>query len=468
MKGKSRSLGAFVYRGIAKRILLATLIISAVLAAGVLFKKREIVSEAVVEVAHNSIQILLVRTRELLKESGGADPYEAFRRSMDSLGDAHLELRMGSFVYTRFYDLEGDFFAESITRGYEAIDAVEKFIAAAPQRFPGKGDSLSKVLRLGGRPHVYLVYPVTGMKGDVVAYAQTVFAVSDAAIGDMRRDLAENILWVITIVLVTSAILYPVIISLTRRLAAFSENLLESHLETVKILGSAIAKRDSDTSAHNFRVTIMAVRIAEVLGVEGERMQRLIKGAFLHDVGKIGITDNILLKPSRLDDEEFEIMKTHVSHGVDIVTRTEWLRKQLEELRSHVDEGVHLLSHSSWLDDASAVVGSHHEKFDGSGYPGGLKGEEIPLVARIFAVADVFDALTCERPYKKPFSFEKSMAILEEGRGSHFDPRVLDAFSTLADSFYREIAGREDEGLMADLAVIAQKYFTAGLESLTY
>ncbi len=468
MERKSRSLKSFVYHGLTKRILLATLVISAVLAAAVVFKERELVSEDVLEIARNRIQILLVRTRELLKESGTADPYEAFRESMGSLGDAHLELRMGSFVHTRFYDLEGAVFAESAAREHEALDAVEEFITTALQRFPGKGKSFHEVVRLGGRPHVYLVYPIVGMKENVVAYAQTVFAVSDEAITGMRRDLMENILWVIAIVFVTSAILYPVVISLTRRLATFSENLLESHLETVKILGSAIAKRDSDTSAHNFRVTIMAVRIAEVLGVKGKEMQRLIKGAFLHDVGKIGITDNILLKPARLDEAEFEIMKTHVNHGVDIVTRNEWLKKQLEEFQSHVDEGVHLLSHSSWLDEATAVVGGHHEKFDGSGYPGGLKGDEIPLVARIFAVADVFDALTCERPYKKPYSFERSMAILEEGRGSHFDPGVLDTFKALADSFYREIAGREDEGLMDDLAVIAQKYFHAGLESLSY
>jgi HD-GYP domain-containing protein (c-di-GMP phosphodiesterase class II) len=161
-------------------------------------------------------------------------------------------------------------------------------------------------------------------------------------------------------------------------------------------------------------------------------------------------------------------MKTHVDHGVDIVTRSEWLQHQVAEMQSHVSEGVGLLAHSSWLDEATDIVGGHHEKYDGSGYPHGLKGEEIPRVARIFAIADVFDALTCERPYKKPFTYEKSMAILEEGRGTHFDPEVLDAFNTLAESIYRDIAGREDERLKDELEAITKKYFEAGLESLKY
>ena len=167
--------------------------------------------------------------------------------------------------------------------------------------------------------------------------------------------------------------------------------------------------------------------------------------------------------PGRLDEAEFEVMKTHVPHGVDIVARTEWLHGQLPE---HVSAGVDLVSHSNWLDAARDVVSGHHEKFDGSGYPRGLAGQAIPRAARIFAVVDVFDALTCQRPYKQPFSFERSMAILEEGRGSHFDPEVLDAFGPLADDVYRNIAGREDNRLKDELEAVTRRYFRAGLDTL--
>jgi putative nucleotidyltransferase with HDIG domain len=465
---RQRSLQTFVYRGLAKRIALATFLIAAVLSAVIVFGRRDLVSEAVVETAHNRIQILLVRTRALLRGAEGEDPYRAFQKSLDSDDGISLKLRLGEFVYARFYKPDGTEFARSVKDGHEAIEAVTSYMGSTARRFPAKEESWTEVVRFGGKPHIHLVYPITNLQGEVVAYAQGVFAVSDEAIAEMRRDLLGSILWVVAIVLITSGVLYPVILTLTRRLATFSEDLLESHLETVQILGSAIAKRDSDTSAHNFRVTMMAVQVAEVLGLDRALMQKLIKGAYLHDVGKIGITDNILLKPARLDEAEFAIMKTHVDHGVDIVTRSEWLQHQVAEMQSHVSEGVSLLAHSSWLDEATDIVGGHHEKYDGSGYPHGLKGEEIPRVARIFAIADVFDALTCERPYKKPFTYEKSMAILEEGRGTHFDPEVLDAFNTLAESIYRDIAGREDERLKDELEAITKKYFEAGLESLKY
>jgi HD-GYP domain-containing protein (c-di-GMP phosphodiesterase class II) len=119
-----------------------------------------------------------------------------------------------------------------------------------------------------------------------------------------------------------------------------------------------------------------------------------------------------------------------------------------------------------WVGAAVDVVAGHHEKFDGRGYPDGVCGEAIPLVARVFAVADVFDALTCRRPYKEPFPFEKSLAIVMEGRGGHFDPAGVDAFASISESLYRELAGREDAGLSQELDVIIRHYFKAGLQSL--
>jgi len=164
-------------------------------------------------------------------------------------------------------------------------------------------------------------------------------------------------------------------------------------------------------------------------------MRSLIKGAFIHDVGKIAIRDSILLKPGRLDADEFAEMKTHVSHGGDIVRQTEWLA------------------------DAAEVVKYHHEKFDGSGYLTGLGGEDIPVIARIFAIADVFDALTSARPYKQPLSLERSVEILLEGRGTHFDPKLLDAFLAIAASLYATYSGREEGDLATELQAASDPYF---------
>jgi HD-GYP domain-containing protein (c-di-GMP phosphodiesterase class II) len=137
-------------------------------------------------------------------------------------------------------------------------------------------------------------------------------------------------------------------------------------------------------------------------------------------------------------------MKTHVNHGGDIVQRSKWLK------------------------EAADVVNAHHEKFDGNGYPQGMKAEQIPLAARIFAIVDVFDALNSKRPYKKPLSLHETMQILEQGRGSHFDPRLLDLFATLAPALHREFGTQEGEPLKAALEAITRKYFAAGIETLTY
>jgi len=223
----------------------------------------------------------------------------------------------------------------------------------------------------------------------------------------------------------------------------FSVQLLEANLETLETLGNAIAQRDSDTNAHNYRVTILCARIGEEVGLTAATMRALIKGAFLHDVGKIGIPDRILLKPGRLDPEEFDVMKTHVEQGQEIVRR------------------------SSWLQDALRVVLYHHEKVAGEGYPNGVAGEEIPVTARIFAIADVFDALTSKRPYKDPLTFEQAMETLQEGRGVHFDAALLDVFSRIARPLYERLGGK-DEVPREELAEIVRTWFQERMDSLEY
>lgn len=177
------------------------------------------------------------------------------------------------------------------------------------------------------------------------------------------------------------------------------------------------------------------MRLAEAIGLDAHTIRALIKGAFLHDVGKIGIQDHILLKPGRLTPEEFEEMKTHVGHGLDIVGR------------------------AAWLADATAVVGGHHEKVAGTGYPNGLAGDAIPVTARIFAIADVFDALTSRRPYKEPLGFDEAMNILDQGRDSHFDGRLLDAFAQIAPALYAQFANTGDDSAHEALRQITDRYF---------
>ncbi|MBF0373703.1 MAG: HD-GYP domain-containing protein [Alphaproteobacteria bacterium] len=215
-------------------------------------------------------------------------------------------------------------------------------------------------------------------------------------------------------------------------------DLLDANLNTLEVLGAAIAKRDSDTGSHNYRVTIYSVRLAETLGLDRKMIGALIKGAFLHDTGKIAIPDAILLKPGKLDEAEFTVMMTHVQHGIDIVGR------------------------SSWLADALDVVGGHHEKWAGGGYPAGLSGEDIPVNARVFAIADVFDALTSERPYKRPFPLEKSLAILREGAGGHFDPLLIDLFEPLAPDLHARHQAMPEAALTAEVAEMRVRYFGKG------
>ena len=204
----------------------------------------------------------------------------------------------------------------------------------------------------------------------------------------------------------------------------------------MEALGRAIAKRDSDTGAHNYRVAWIAARIGEELGLKGSSMQALVAGSFLHDVGKIGIPDAILLKPGRLDNDEMDIMRTHVSLGEEIV------------------KGM------GWLDGAHEVVAGHHEKWDGSGYPRRLAGEAIPLAARIFALADVFDALSSKRPYKEPMAFDLVMEILRRETGTHFDPKVMAVFEQIADEVREALQDATELNARARLETQICKHFT--------
>lgn len=183
----------------------------------------------------------------------------------------------------------------------------------------------------------------------------------------------------------------------------------EIHLEVLHRLGSAGEYRDNETGLHVTRVCHYSRLIALALGLPESEAELLFNAAALHDTGKIGIPDSILFKPGRLDDDEMKIIRTHCEIGHRIIG-----------------------SHPNYLlKSAAAIALTHHERWDGTGYPQGLKQGDIPLFGRIVAVADVFDALTCERPYKKAWSVDEAVKEIARCRELHFDPRIVDVFMSI-------------------------------------
>jgi two-component system response regulator RpfG len=185
-----------------------------------------------------------------------------------------------------------------------------------------------------------------------------------------------------------------------------TKRILEREQETLFRLARAGEYRDSDTGNHVLRMARFSRLIAEGIGLDENRCSLIEMASPMHDIGKIGIPDNILLKPGKLDHEEFSIMKTHSLIGYHILKN----------------------SHSKYISLGAEIALSHHERYDGSGYPNGLKDKAIPIEARIVAVADVYDALTSERPYKKAWSNQEALEYIYSNKGSHFDPSCVEAF----------------------------------------
>ncbi|MDG2383094.1 MAG: response regulator [Pirellulaceae bacterium] len=207
--------------------------------------------------------------------------------------------------------------------------------------------------------------------------------------------------------------------------------------EVMHCLARAAEFRDDDTGRHVLRVGRYVAVIAQEMGFDAERVEMLEQAAQLHDVGKIGIPDSILLKPGKLEESEFELMKNHCSFGKKIIRPM--IDDDWKAIRRHTEIGAALfgIASSPIMKLAAIIAESHHERWNGSGYPRGLKGEQIPIEGRITAVADVYDALSTRRPYKPAFSEDKCFSILEEGRGRHFDPEILDAFFRSAEAILR-------------------------------
>jgi putative two-component system response regulator len=197
---------------------------------------------------------------------------------------------------------------------------------------------------------------------------------------------------------------YQKLIQERAKLREVNAQLLSAYEATIEGWSHAMDLRDRETEGHSQRVTELTVKLARALGIIDDDIMHIRRGALLHDMGKIGIPDSILHKPDKLTDEEWQIMHKHPQLAYDMLYPIEYLRPALE------------------------IPLTHHEKWDGTGYPRGLKGEEIPIVARLFAVVDVWDALTSDRPYRPAWSQEESLTYIREQSGKHFDPQVVDLF----------------------------------------
>jgi hypothetical protein len=196
----------------------------------------------------------------------------------------------------------------------------------------------------------------------------------------------------------------------------------ETQLEVVRRLARAAEWRDEDTGEHIERIGLLSERLALAAGLSAGEAETLRHAAVLHDVGKIGVPDRVLLKPGKLDPEEWAIMRTHAEIGASMLSGSPSPLVQLGE----------------------EIARTHHERWDGSGYPNGLRGEEIPLVGRIVAICDVFDALRSRRPYKQPWSLDEALTEIAAQRGRHFDPALVDLFVPLARTLGPEISPGDD------------------------
>jgi len=335
-------------------------------------------------------------------------------------------------VVAQMFDNDWNLKKEIANPRYEAQRAG---LIAKMRNFPRDTMRYRHIIRTDEITAVHIQVPILNAAKKQMGILNGVFVVPRWIDQQLRQDFHYALMAVAAAILLTAALFYPMILALNRKVLQASNEVMRGNLEMAETLGAAIAKRDSDTGSHNYRVCYYALQLGEAAKLSTAEIRHLILGSFFHDIGKIGISDVLLLKPGKLTEEEFKVMQEHVSLGLEIVRP------------------------SKWLCAGSDVIEFHHEWFDGSGYLKQLQGEEIPLIARIFAVVDVFDALASRRPYKGPMPSEEALAIVREGAGSHFDPRLVEIFSGMATGLHAEITRLNKEQLARMLLQKISSYF---------
>jgi HD-GYP domain-containing protein (c-di-GMP phosphodiesterase class II) len=415
----------FIHRKILVRLFLGWLFLSVTVGGGILLLEINRAEQFVHELA--------------LKEFASFSGESTYNlKQLDVSSTKHLSLLATQlisqhFLAVEFYDRNKQLKFKVVRHGTEFV---EKLIDQYLHQFP-KADGFTHYLHfIQGQLWLVTIVPLNDSKDTApIGYFEGIYEVDMATFTQIKQNIFRTLAFVSLGIFFTTVLMYPIVLTLNRGIIKLSSKLLQGNLELMNVLGCTIAERDSETNAHNYRVTYYALRFGEAIGLSRENIRDLIMGAFLHDVGKIGIRDLILLKPGKLTTEEFEIMKTHVSQGVKILNK------------------------SSWLTGALDVVEFHHEKYDGSGYLKGLKAEEIPLNARIFAIVDVFDALTSSRVYKQSWSVIDAITELKKSSGTHFEPRLVYVFTTIAPRLYKEVNGLDEFQVETMLHNIITRYF---------
>jgi len=415
-----------IQKRIAKRLLIVWLVLSFLIGIAVFFLELQRVKELVV----------LTATSEAGKLS---DPYHSLfhQRDRDTLNlvaeNFSAEFSRSHFVLAEMYSQEKELlFRQTVPEMADRVGALE----AGSHETLMTDKAGYKWFFDNGELFLKIMVPIHDIEDRlIIGYFEGVYLVDPGTMSEIRSRIITSVLLVFPVVFALTLAIYPIIINLISDLMKLSRELSDANLGLLVVLGGAVAKRDSETNAHNYRVAIYAILLGEQMRIDDDGMQSLIKGAFLHDLGKVAIRDKVLHKPGELTNEESEEMRSHVRHGVEILEKY------------------------SWFNDALDIVGHHHEKYDGSGYPSGRIGDDIPLLTRIFSIVDVFDALTSERPYKDAFPIGEAVQVLREGRGRHFDPQILDNFLRICGPLHAELGSADDEYLHSRMSALVSRYF---------
>jgi putative two-component system response regulator len=318
-------------------------------------------------------EVNLILFAALVKKLGDCEPqtFVHARDALDWLVDNEPDLVIVDYMMP---DIDGLEFMRLLREipGREVVPVV--MITANDQK-----QLRYRALDLGATD--FLTKPVD--KVEFLARTRNMLLVSDA-----RKQLTDRATW------------------LADEVRKATAEIVARERETVFRLCKAAEYRDPETGAHILRMAHYSQLIARGMGLSVDDQELLLEAAPMHDIGKVGIADNILLKPGKLNGEEFEVMKQHAIYGYELLKG----------------------SASEVLQAGAEIARGHHEKYDGTGYPAGVRGTDIPLFSRIVAVADVFDALTSERPYKKAWTLEAAVDFLVKGSGTHFDPQCVQAF----------------------------------------
>lgn len=447
---KSPRLARLIHLALITHLLIGGSLLALIIGISTYYMRSDEIAEDVLAAVKHEAEVFQTRIRQLAAERR-LSLLQASRAVLEETQPASRVQQIGRFLSFELCEANG-----STTLLWSdpsrPAPVQDRCIPRSDEPARPSGDSGAEVVRHSGQVYVLIRTSISipisfGSERSerpqlAEREAHITFLLSDAALKRVEREAVNRALLAAVIVLLTTLAVYPGVLLLVRRIEKLSEKLLFSNLEMMQVLGSAVAQRDNSTDEHNYRVSLYSIRLAESLNLGPAEMRGLLKGAFLHDVGKIGIPDRILRKPGPLSEDEMKTMRDHVPLGLDIIVR------------------------SSWLADAADVVGCHHERVDGTGYPKGISGEEIPLTARIFAIADVFDALCSERPYKKALSAETAISIMRYESGGRFDQQLFAVFERMAMELHARYANCRSDVLRDELDAVHSRVFLDRLYGL--